>query len=261
MQILLPPWASIWTGIGILRILLYSTAPYYLKIGHTCQKPGCGKARSLVVDGNMKNHRDVCCASYAGYAEYKGLPGRVRTGCPNTPAFKSAYCSIHKPVMAAPHSDGQGDDDNDTREEPIGLILGKRITRTSTMYQVSDRNAYYVKVSLCELCNVTSYKFSTSIWIQVVWLGRPIAESSWEPAATLPATMITEYENGVQRDLEEEVFSSGGQTITTIKSVTRQQESTQPEPKRPCRSTNAIESSNSGYETKHCGNWCYTYIQ
>lgn len=75
----------------------------------------------------MKNHRDVCCATYAGYAEYKGLPGRVRTGCPNTPAYKSAYCSVHKPAMATDKGD---------KEEPVGLITGKRMTRSTTMYQV-----------------------------------------------------------------------------------------------------------------------------
>ena len=39
--------------------------------GHRCEKPGCGQA--LVPDGNMKNHWDVCSATYAGYAEFSGL--------------------------------------------------------------------------------------------------------------------------------------------------------------------------------------------
>jgi len=100
------------------------SSPLYT--GHRCQKPGCAKA--LVVDGNMKNHRDVCSATNAGYVEYKGLPGRVRTGCPNTPSFKSSYCNEHKPTMAACS--------DNTKEEPVGLILGKRITRSTTLYQV-----------------------------------------------------------------------------------------------------------------------------
>lgn len=29
----------------------------------------------LVIDGNMKNRRDVCAASEAGFTEYEGLPG------------------------------------------------------------------------------------------------------------------------------------------------------------------------------------------
>ena len=54
-------------------------------VGHRCQIPGCGLA--FVVGGNMKNHRDVCLATNAGYTEYNGLP--VRTGCPNSPDYKS----------------------------------------------------------------------------------------------------------------------------------------------------------------------------
>ena len=87
-----------------------------------------------MIDGNMKNHRDVCCASCAGFAEYKGLVGRVRTGCPNTPAYKSSYCGVHKPVIATSHSDNEGDA---SREEPIGFVVGKRVTRASTLYEVS----------------------------------------------------------------------------------------------------------------------------
>ena len=53
-----------------------------------------------MIDGNMKNHRDVCSATAAGYVEFKGLPGRVQSGCPNTPDYKSRYCLLHKPAVA-----------------------------------------------------------------------------------------------------------------------------------------------------------------
>ena len=119
--------------------------PYMLYTDHRCKKPGC--RRALVLDGNMKNHRCVCCATYAGYAEFKGLSGRVRTGCPNTPAFKSPYCSIHKPMIAVPQCIQIPDDDNDgemlssepsqvSTEEPAGIIVEKRVTRSSTYYKV-----------------------------------------------------------------------------------------------------------------------------
>jgi hypothetical protein len=87
----------------------------------------------------MKNHRDVCCATNAGYSEYTGLPGRVRTGCPNTPAYKSAYCDVHRPAMGTHHFDGGA------KDEPVGLIIGKRTTRTSTMFQVSSARLYYTE--------------------------------------------------------------------------------------------------------------------
>lgn len=102
----------------------------------------------------MKNHRDVCSATAAGYVEFKGLPGRVQSGCPNTPDYKSRYCLLHKPAVAIHTStDGglaQSQKDStskDSQEDQVGLIIGKRTTRQSVLYEV-------------------------------VWLGRPVTESS-----------------------------------------------------------------------------------
>ena len=108
---------------------------------HRCEKEGCGIA--LALDGNMKNHRYVCCATHAGYAGFEGLHGRIRTGCPNTPAFKSSFCGFHAPTVAVHHDVG---DDSITNEgtqlslslegQPVGLLIDKRITRNSTLYKV-----------------------------------------------------------------------------------------------------------------------------
>ena len=93
----------------------------------------------------MKNHRDVCYAINAGYVEYAGLPGRVRTGCPNTPDYKSPFCASHKPAVALrssgvaepqDKSSSQTLSQQDSSQEPIGLIIGKRSTRSTTLYQV-----------------------------------------------------------------------------------------------------------------------------
>lgn len=62
-------------------------------------------------------------------------------------------------------------------------------------------------------------------------MGRPIAECSWELASKLPSTTIAEYESGIEYDMEKQIFSSGGQTITTITSVSRPEDSMQSEPK------------------------------
>lgn len=97
-----------------------------IKLAHRCEKAGCGTV--IVIDGNMKNHRSVCYATNAGYAEYDGLPGVIRTGCPNTPAYKSRYCSLHKPML--------GEDAQSMQDQP-GMIIGKRITRQGTSYEVS----------------------------------------------------------------------------------------------------------------------------
>ena len=103
----------------------------YIFTGHRCNVKGCGY--TMVLDGNMKNHRDVCCATNAGYVEYKGLPGQVRTGCPNTPAFKSQYCALHKPA-AMPRAI-QSSVTTSTGDE-VGIIVGKRETRNCVLYEV-----------------------------------------------------------------------------------------------------------------------------
>jgi len=94
--------------------------------GHRCSTNGCGKV--LVIDGNMKNHRSVCAASEAGYIEYDGLPGRVKTGCTNTPEQKSRFCHLHKPRALISVSDKQN--------TIIESILEKKETRSITYYKV-----------------------------------------------------------------------------------------------------------------------------
>ena len=68
-------------------------------IGHQCQFPGCEYV--IVIDGNMKNRRDVCLAKHAGKIQYAGLPGYVMTGCIQSPAFKSRYCKNHTERVCA----------------------------------------------------------------------------------------------------------------------------------------------------------------
>ena len=91
-----------------------------------------------MLDGNMKNNREVCYAVDAGYAEFVGLPGKIKTGCPNTPAFKSRYCSIHIPYVASDGSDTQAPLTASQLNAPKlpGIITNKRVIRTSVLYEV-----------------------------------------------------------------------------------------------------------------------------
>ena len=120
--------------------------------GHQCEVKGCGHA--LVIDGNMKNHRDICFATCAGYVEYKGLPGRVQSGCPNTPDYKSHYCSLHKLVVAIPQKIPADQDTSaaipstSANEDQVGLIISERVTRSSTLYEVSLRAYISTKVEI-----------------------------------------------------------------------------------------------------------------
>lgn len=77
----------------------------------------------------MKNNREVCYAIDAGYTEFSDLPGRFKTGCPNTPSYKSRFCSVHIPCALSESAD------NKPVQLP-GIIINKRQTRVSELYQV-----------------------------------------------------------------------------------------------------------------------------
>lgn len=106
-----------------------------------------GCIQAIILDGNMKNHRAVCATSHAGYIVYKDIPGQVRSGCQNSPAFDSSFCTLHKPVLAMPqhvqlqHATSEGGeltlDTHKAEEEPVGIITNKRKTRSSTFYEVN----------------------------------------------------------------------------------------------------------------------------
>ena len=105
-----------------------------LLIGHTCSYSGCKNV--LVIDGNMKNRRDVCAATEAGYTEYSGLPGIIKTGCQQTPSFQSKFCYEHSPRVGkmTPMEDEQ--ELAIPEENIVGLIASKKQTRKGVYYQV-----------------------------------------------------------------------------------------------------------------------------
>ncbi len=91
-----------WVNYGILKLVHghYSVSAsvliirfcFYLE--HRCDFPGCKNV--IVLDGNMKNRRDICLAKDAGSIQYPGLPATIKTGCMASPAFKSRFCHQHK---------------------------------------------------------------------------------------------------------------------------------------------------------------------
>ena len=81
-----------------------------------------------MLDGNMKNNQSVCLATHVRYAEYDELPGTIQTGCPNTPAHKSRFCSLHKPTVAQSGSENA--------ISKCTFIVGKRTTQQSVTYEV-----------------------------------------------------------------------------------------------------------------------------
>ena len=101
---------------------------------HECSLPGCKNV--LVIDGNMKNRHDVCAASEAGFVEYEGLPGMIKTGCQLSPTNYSKYCYEHAPRISCRTQDQL----SDSREEGVvRLITAKKETRGDVYYQVNGR--------------------------------------------------------------------------------------------------------------------------
>lgn len=116
----------------------------FLALEHSCTYPGCRSV--LVVDGNMKNRRGVCMAKDAGYIEFHGLPGSVKTGCQATPSYKSRYCASHMPQGCEPVRCIDDEELNEAgstigKSAEVGnviaeVIVSKKVTRRDTYYQV-----------------------------------------------------------------------------------------------------------------------------
>ena len=139
---------------------------------HSCSYPGCGTV--LVLDGNMKNHRDVCYAKDAGFIEFEGLKGLIKTGCAATPKYKSQYCDKHKNQACNLLYVDQIDTEEDlgiqtgpelrdrssvAQSKKAGnaiaeLILSKKATRKQMYYQVCT---YVVTILVPYLKQVDSF--------------------------------------------------------------------------------------------------------
>lgn len=89
---------------------------FLLSLAHRCSKQGCGLV--LILDGNLKNSRDVCAAEDAGFVEYAGLPGQVKTGCMETPQQSGKFCLHHQPRKV----------DSFGQQKVVEMVLSKRET-------------------------------------------------------------------------------------------------------------------------------------
>ena len=81
----------------------------------------------------MKNQHDVCMAKDAGFVEFTGLLGSIKTGCQRTSAFKSRYCLDHLNHACTYQADDAG---SGTEEGIVEVLLAKKVTRSTTYYQV-----------------------------------------------------------------------------------------------------------------------------
>lgn len=80
----------------------------------------------------MKNRRDVCAATEAGFTEYTDLPWVVKTGCQRTPAFQSKFCYDHSPRVGVESAEQLAS----SQENVVAFITSKKQTRNGNYYQV-----------------------------------------------------------------------------------------------------------------------------
>lgn len=90
----------------------------------------------------MKNLRNIC---FAGYLQYRNLPGAIKTGCQLSPLQTSKYCYYHAPrkskkIYCDPEKDAgnpmASSTSEDTEEGVVKCIVGKKTTRSNMYYQV-----------------------------------------------------------------------------------------------------------------------------
>lgn len=95
----------------------------------------------------MKNRRNICAATEAGFIHFSNLPGSIKTGCQLSPLASSKYCYQHAPRASAGTFVPEGEINKmdaqtaqlasvATQEGIIQLIVGKKTTRSQTYYQV-----------------------------------------------------------------------------------------------------------------------------
>ncbi len=69
--------------------------------------------------------------------EYAGLPGKVKTGCMDTPEQRSKFCPQHKPRQMSPDLHSAESPSSEDMGGVVEMILNKKVTRTTTFYHVS----------------------------------------------------------------------------------------------------------------------------
>lgn len=98
----------------------------------------------------MKNQRAVCYAKGAGFIQFDGIPGQIRTGYPATPAYQSRFCDKYNSQACTLLKNDEDEEfgtlpgpvvhSNQPKQyigEPVvEMILAKKSTRKQTYYRV-----------------------------------------------------------------------------------------------------------------------------
>ena len=85
-----------------------------------CSYPGCKNGLN-----------DVCAVTEAGFINYTGLPGAIKSGCQLSPGFQSKFCDYHSLRVAC-----MSVDETTSHAGIVGIITNKKTTHSGTFYEV-----------------------------------------------------------------------------------------------------------------------------
>ena len=118
----------------------------------------------------MKNHRDVCMARDAGFIEFDGLEGRLKTGCQATRTQEQILYQAQSASCKSQHNVPEDEEaiqleglvgpvvcSQQKQSEPgdpvVEVLLAKRSTRKETYYQVRFHYNLVLQIRLLVLLN------------------------------------------------------------------------------------------------------------
>ncbi|KXJ21076.1 hypothetical protein AC249_AIPGENE27746 [Exaiptasia diaphana] len=169
---------------------------------HSCQHKGCKNV--VVIDGNMKNCRQVCSCKGVTQLQFEGMIGAITVGCLNTPAKGLRLCKDHSTTSIAFRDDEnlmneKQCDDKDDKDDLLPLsVINERETRSGKFFEIkwNDGRCTWVKES-----NLPAKFLENSSKIHIVDVDE-VGQKRME------YTMVTDKHK--ENDKQEKVFESHG---------------------------------------------------
>ena len=91
-----------------------------------------------------------------------------------------------------------------------------------------------------------------------MWIGKSVVESTWEPASSLPANLVADFERGIEHELCTHSSTSGVQTIHTLSTVSSKRDDLAP--KKAKKAHTCVETFTNGYAMKLRYSYVHVYM-
>jgi len=148
--------------------LIYYPAFLQKWSSHLCATPGCSNV--IVIDGNMKNCRQVCGVKDVTVCLFQSIAGEIKTGCINTPQKGYLVCKNHID-SACLYKD----------EDPDSQICSS----TSNSKDVTTPSKETDMLCIIKICN--SRQTRSNLFYQVLWTD---GTKTWLNKETIPQNVL-----------------------------------------------------------------------